>query len=152
MGPMRIGDVGTVSPSGDLLAFSMAVILVVSLSIRLLDGNDGERQYRDFGPGEIELVLSWGGIDPDEDGKIEFGNGQMEMDLGRGPFPIQGRIGLVVSNGEGSAESLFNDGKLVHPENDRRISSPVRGVPVMVEADGRTSPGTLSIFTWEESN
>ncbi|MFW3146992.1 MAG: hypothetical protein ACMUIE_09295 [Thermoplasmatota archaeon] len=146
---MRIGDVGTVSPSGDLLAFSIAVVMVVSLSIHLLDRNGGEHQFADIDPKDIELVLAWRGLDPDENGAIEVSDGEIGLDPNKGPFPLPGKIGLAVRGREGGAESYFIDGDATSPGSVLKIGSPIRSVAILVEEKGRISPGTLSIFIWE---
>jgi hypothetical protein len=68
---MRAGERGSISPAGDLIAFGVALAIVVGLS-GILPLMFPEKNSRDrIEPEAISAFLSWSGWDRDGDGIIE---------------------------------------------------------------------------------
>ncbi|MEA3558194.1 MAG: hypothetical protein U9R75_02975 [Candidatus Thermoplasmatota archaeon] len=145
---MRIGNVGSISASGELAAFAIAIAVVVSLSLYLTRDSEGEKD-RGIGYREIMLISSWDGSDPDGDGDIEVSSSGIIISMTRGPFPLKENIGLRLKWNNSENILLFREGQPLEIGQDYIISSEIHGLSVLVEANRSIHPGTLSLFEWE---
>lgn len=145
---MRIGDVGSISPSGELVAFALAVSVVLALSIYLTSLQEGEEPPV-ISAEEIRTISLWKGLDPDQDGLIMVKDGELVTDLEKWPFPLSGRIGLVLSHNDLEMTWFCDEGVIIKNVEDFRISSEVHGLSILIKTEDATIPGVLSLFRWE---
>ncbi|MFO8051364.1 MAG: hypothetical protein R6V01_06660 [Thermoplasmatota archaeon] len=148
---MRVGNVGSISPSGELAAFAVATAVVVSLSIYLTGDLEGDREST-VGSDEVLMVSSWKGLDPDDDGDIEIENGEMILSFSRGSFPLRGNVALSLSvKGDEDIILLLRDGKPLEEETEHSICSEVHDIPVLADKGEETHPARLSVFLWRDA-
>jgi len=143
---MRIGDVGAVSPVGDLLAFSLAIVIVVSLvySVETLGSKDNDEDGEEW----IYILMTvrgWVGFDPDGDGCMEL---RPISELGRDStleFPISGRVTVTFTMGNTDCNYRFIDGSLDTAIRDPVHISLVHGCSVIVETAEEVVPALMEI-------
>jgi len=142
---MRIGDVGAVSPAGDLLAFSLAVILVAALVVKVGSTGDEDRAVFD-GPTEAEVRAFhlFTGFDMNDDGVLEFQTGS------NGPFtdrvPVEGTVVARMECQGSSIDHLFIEGEYAGVVPGATPVSRVVGITSLFEYQGGVHCGTFSCF------
>jgi hypothetical protein len=142
---MRIGDVGAVSPAGDLLAFSLAVVIVAALVVNIgLVEDDGDGLLCCPGFTEIMALQKWSGFDPDGDGVLDPYPNFHGQELQH--VPVMGSIVARMVFGDESVEHLFADGEYVGRVSSSIPVSRVAGTTSLFESDGLVRCGTFDCF------
>jgi hypothetical protein len=143
---MRIGDVGTVSHIGDLLAFSLAVMLVMSLiyqvEVRNTDENDTDRvDWQNI----LISIKGWAGFDPNDDGVLEL-DGIIERIIGMEiPFPLNQKVIVSFIFQENKVQLNFVDGSMQSSPIVPSEEIFVHGCSVLVRSDGPIFPCLMKI-------
>lgn len=138
---MRVEDAGSLSPAGDLLAFSIALILTIGilLSFEMRGSEEGPDDYRD----EIKYLLESDLMDPDNDGYIDFSSDFLN---GSTLNILDDDDHIVTLEDNDSRITLFIiDGIISMDVTEFEITSPVRSVTVIFERGDDLSVGILSI-------
>ncbi|MBN1389481.1 MAG: hypothetical protein JXA22_02450 [Candidatus Thermoplasmatota archaeon] len=130
---MRIGDVGAVSHIGDLLAFSLAVVIVLSLTYGIgMMENDPAGETVDW-VHVLSSIRTWKGFDPDGDGILETCTTFSTEDIQSTSFPLEGRV-LVTFRSETFLIGFhFVDGEFERSKGAPQHDSMVHGCTVLVE-------------------
>ncbi len=143
---MRIGDVGTVSHIGDLLAFSLAVMLVMSLiyqvEVRNTDENDADRlDWQNI----LISIKGWVGFDPNEDGILELDGITERVVVIEDPFPISQKVIVSFIFQENEIQLNFVDGSIRSIPIVPSLDMFVHGCSVLVRSDGPIFPCLMKI-------
>ncbi|MGA1872249.1 MAG: hypothetical protein ACMUHY_01130 [Thermoplasmatota archaeon] len=143
---MRIGDVGTVSPVGDLLAFSLSVLIVFSIIYGVrTSGADEEISNATDWVSTMVIIKEWEGFDPDHDGLIEPWN----LDSGMGGdlpvFPFEEETMVTFRSDQRISHYHFVEGSIQPSTDDLLETSIVHGCPVLLDIDQVIRPGTMEI-------
>jgi hypothetical protein len=143
---MRVGDVGSVSQVGDLLAFSLALVLVMSMiyQIETVQCEDGGMEEFDW-PSSIVSIRNWKGFDPDQDGIVDLTGIQERVKTSPNSFPIKDRTLVTFILEQNSFNLSFIDGHLMAGEMDLAIDSLIHGFPVVAEFEGNVSPCLMEV-------
>jgi hypothetical protein len=142
---MRIEDAGSFSPSGDLLAFGVALILTLSLVAYLVPHNESRKETYQVDTC-FKILMKSEVLDPDRDGLI----GPFENNLPRFPsnhleidFPI-----IVHLNSSNLSLSFIMDGNEVLPDIHAYQSvSPLHSTVILFEGP---EPGKITIGAVED--
>lgn len=143
---MRIGDVGAVSPIGDLLAFSLAVVIVVSLvySVGTNERNDTEKSEEDW----TDILISvrgWIGFDPDQDGFLELRPPSDLVPESEVEFPVPGIVTVTFNMCDMEYGYRFIDRSLDLDTPEPAHLSIVHGCSVIVETPDGVFPSLMEI-------
>jgi hypothetical protein len=149
---MRIGDVGSVSLSGDLLAFSLAVSIVLMLGLKAAEISSFEEEKENGVPlNEVDLLLEWEGFDPDKDGLIEpYGPGSLE-DNRKKMIPVKGNIGVSIEWNDTKIIHEFEEGFYIGTKENWGPDSQLHGFSVLIETRNGTFPGIMNFCYLEGS-
>ncbi|MBN1540413.1 MAG: hypothetical protein JW939_09735 [Candidatus Thermoplasmatota archaeon] len=143
---MRIGDVGAVSHAGDLLAFSLAVVIVLSLIYGV--GTIGSDEP-DEGPVDWVFVLgsirTWKGFDPDGDGILEMEAISCLDSIKRCPFPLNGDVTVFFRSVSISLGFHFSQGSLDSSVEMAEHRSIVHGCTVLIDNDDVVIPCIMEV-------
>jgi hypothetical protein len=144
---MRIGDVGAVSQVGDLLAFSLAVVLVLTLiyQVEVRAREDDDPEGTDWLQTAM-AIRTWEVLDPDGDGVVDLDGITERIANAETPFPVEnevrinfilvnGSLELGFSNGEAIAEGITHEGDVI-----------VHGFSVLVRTEGSVLPCLMNIM------
>lgn len=144
---MRIGDVGAVSHVGDLLAFSLAVVIVASLIYQVELGiwDEGSTDRTDW---QIQVILirDWEGFDPDGDGVIDLDNVQDRIAALDDSFPVPDEMVITFEMGNRTIDMAFSKGKILSGTIAPFDNALVHGCSVLVEFEGRIWPSIMNIM------
>lgn len=142
---MRIGDVGSVSPAGDLLAFGLAVLIVVGLGSGLYDARDPRPEDAVISGRELDSIRSWVGFDPDGDGDVDALSviSLVERGVSGEPLPCRGDLIVGVEWGTVEHHLLFRDGIMEAVEGDAAGSGVRHSLTVVVDLGSGTTPGRI---------
>jgi hypothetical protein len=142
---MRIGDVGAVSPAGDLLAFSLAVVIIGMLLMKIgaVEVYQDDSQNGPTVP-EVKVLLQWNGFDPDGDGVLDpFTN----LDGPELPHvPVDGSLVVRMVFGEEEVEHLFVDGEYGGRVFNSTPISMVVGTTSLFRSRGLVHCGTFECY------
>jgi hypothetical protein len=142
---MRIGDVGAVSPAGDLLAFSLAVVIIAALVVKVGSAGDDKDDILG-GPtiSEVRSLHGWPGFDPDGDGTLD--PYAKTGDLDPGSVLIDNFVVVRMEFSDDVVEHLFQKGSYGGMvENSIPISNVV-GITSLFESRERVICGSFSCF------
>lgn len=143
---MRIGDVGTVSHVGDLLAFSLAVILVLSLIFQVGEkAEEAEQAGNDEWVSLIISLRSWEGFDQDNDGIIDLDGIHERLSAIQEPFPTENEVHVsFLFEGDG-LELHFLNGTLASNRSCPMENALTHGCSVLVEQRDSIIPCLMEI-------
>ncbi|MGA1848257.1 MAG: hypothetical protein ACMUHB_02855 [Thermoplasmatota archaeon] len=142
---MRIGDVGAVSPAGDLLAFSLAVVMIVALVAKVgTIEEDREGSSNGLTILEVNELHDWGGFDPDGDGVLDPYPGTDTSDT-QGVHVVGSVVARMVF-GDDVVEHLFVDGRYGGRVHDSKPISRVVGITSLFESEGMVHCGTFDCY------
>jgi hypothetical protein len=139
---MRAGERGSISPAGDLIAFGIALAIVVGLS-GILPLMFSENESDDgVDPGAISAFLAWSGWDRDGDGILELQN--IEELPSYATIALDGSYWVSVSVGERTFGFFFRDGKVSSdaPAPDLGIT---HSASILIRSGDRTILGLMAI-------
>ncbi len=142
---MRIGDVGAVSPAGDLLAFSLAVVIIAALVVKV-GVMEEDREGYSKGPTILELTRlhDWSGFDPDSDGVLDP---YPRIDAsGMQNVPVLGSVVARMVFGDDEVEHLFVDGRYGGRVHNSTPVSRVVGLTSLFESGGMVYCGTFNCY------
>ncbi len=146
---MRVEDVGSLSPAGDLLAFSLAIILTFGLISTL-----SSSIHKEEGPFPFEQILrsvmDWEFLDPDNDGLLELPSNTTFKESSR--F-IRSDISFLVRIRTEGSDLSFSviEGSPQTINEGFRVVSVTHSASVLIELDGVVQAGSLSICELGES-
>jgi hypothetical protein len=140
---MKAGERGSISPAGDLIAFGVALAIVVGLSgiLPLMfpdpSNDDG------IEPEAISAFLSWSGWDRDGDGILEESSleGLSDSPL---TIPLDGSYRVTLSFGDRDLIFLFEDGRISTSSPAPDVSL-THSVSILVRVGDGIVPGTMTI-------
>ncbi len=137
---MRIEDVGSLSPSGDLLAFSIALALTIGLMGILVIDDDGESDDLPFSTW-LNILKKSDLLDPDDDGLI----GPLEGDIsntGRTIPVIEQDLYIELRSNDINLTFILKDGTCFYGDTDYVLDSPIHSTLVLFEGP---YPGSITI-------
>jgi hypothetical protein len=138
--------VGSLSPQADLLGFAVAILLATALAMMISDRvtKDGMVADQDITVDDLRAILEWPGFDPDLDGVLSAPRmGVPEASTGTG---TQGRVVASLCHDGDETSFLFIDGGFYGEIPREAPISRIISVNVLLEHEGITVPGTLSVF------
>ena len=142
---MRVGERGSVSPVGDMLAFAISLTIVGVLALMLFPGTEEAGRSGEI-TGEDLLFISRSSLfDPDGDGRIETVGG-VESVNGTGyrsQLPFGGKLLISIVWEKGEMTILFVDGLPMGPERSPESELLVHGISVLLEVNETVCPGLL---------
>lgn len=143
---MRIGDVGSVSHVGDLLAFSLAIVLVLNLIYQVeITGNDDQDVETSNWTLNMIMIKTWPVFDPNGDGVIDLDMIHKRLNATVEPFPIEGDLIVTFLMDEFTLEIAFEDG-FFKPEPFLSLDNViVHGSSILVEISGRVQPCLMEL-------
>jgi hypothetical protein len=138
---MRAGERGSISPTGDLIAFSIAIAIVLSLTWALRSMAPEEAGSDRLTPGTISFFLSWPVWDMDGDGVLE--ESSIEGTGANLTVPLDGSYLVNIEFSGKGYDFLFEHGRTMDMR-EVRIGI-THSTAVLVASNGRTVPGSMSI-------
>jgi hypothetical protein len=143
---MRIGDVGAVSHIGDLLAFSLSVVLVMSLIYQVEFSNKGyEAREEDDWISVIISIRSWTGFDPDQDGMVDLDGIHDRLSKFQDPFPFQFEVFVSFFVVECSFNMTFNEGSLISDGSDPSNNGLIHSCSILANYENSILPCLIRI-------
>ncbi len=137
---MRIEDVGSLSPSGDLLAFGIALALTVGLMGVLIIDDDRGSDDLPFS-NWFDILKKSDLLDPDDDGLMGPFVGNI-TDTGRTIPVIEQDIYVELRSNDIDLTFILKDGTCFNGDLDYVIDSPIHSTLVLFEGP---FPGSISI-------
>jgi hypothetical protein len=137
---MRIEDSGSLSPTGDLLAFGIALALTLGLAGVLFHENDDgidEYPFEDW----FDILIKSDLMDDDGDGLLTLLNGNITNLTLRGPV-IHEHLRITETGNGFDISFLLTEGKVLSAETDHATISPLHSTVVLFEGN---QPGKLTI-------
>lgn len=137
---MRIEDAGSLSPTGDLLAFGIALALTLGLGgVLLFEGDDGidEYPFEDW----FEILIKSELLDDNRDGFLNLLNGDISNLSLRGPV-IDEDLRITETGNGFNFSFLLAGGRILSADVDHEPVSPLHSTVVLFEGN---QPGKLTI-------
>lgn len=141
---MRSGDAGSISPAGDLFAFGICIVIVLSLSsmVPLLAG-DGPGD-EGLPPRTLSAILAWRGWDRNGDGVLESESLREIFRSDGFGAPFDDDLVVVISYAQERFEFQFHEGDCRPCEGQEGFG--IRhSLRVLVEEKGEYHPGTMTV-------
>ena len=143
---MRIGERGSLSPAGDLMAFGLTVVIVVSLYSLMVGSISDEGKGSELDPSVLGAIQDWSALDRDGDGVLEA---QSVLDMRSGtsadPFPMEGTY-LVTINWSGSDHRIIVHDRNVRTDIEALSAGPSHSVMVRVDSGHSIEVGRISVM------
>ena len=140
---MRAGGRGSISPAGDLIAFGIALAIVVGLSGILPLMFPEPESDGGIDPEAISAFLSWSGWDRDGDGILEESSLDDQSNNER-MIPLDGGYWVTLSFGDRDLIFLFEDGRISTDALAPDVSL-THSVSILVRIGNDLVPGTMTI-------
>ena len=144
---MRVEDVGSLSPAGDLLAFSLALILTFGLISTLSSSIHKEEGSFPFEQ-TFRSILDWEFLDDDGDGLLELPSNSTYEESSK--F-IRSDLSFIVRMRTDGSDLSFSviEGIPQTLNEDLRVVSVTHSISVLIEVDQIVQAGSLSICELE---
>ena len=152
---MRVGDDASISPAGDMMAFAIAVGLVLA-GLSVIRSELDRKDSNIYGPkaSEIEAAVSWRGYDRDRNGLIEYEsimgitNGSIESPV----LPVDGYVNITIESPTFSHSIHFVNGYPIDGDCEILTGDVIRhSLLVSVETENRLVPCVM-IVSFKEVN
>ncbi|MGA1865856.1 MAG: hypothetical protein ACMUFK_00145 [Thermoplasmatota archaeon] len=143
---MRIGDVGAVSCAGDLLAFSLAIVIVLSLiyGVGTMEGDGPEKDPVDW-VFVLGSIRTWRGFDPDGDGILEMEAISSLDSFKSCPFPLSGEVTVAFRSVSFFLSFHFSQGFLDSSVGMAEHRSIVHGCTVLIDNGAVMFPCVMEV-------
>jgi hypothetical protein len=148
---MRVEDVGSLTIPGDLMAFSMAMILTIGAMSTLSITNESDERDDTFHE-VLGSVLRWEILDPDNDGFLEVPTRNIS---GTDHMKIFNDLTLIIRFRSIHFDDVFlilNGVMIRNFDSSVRIISPVRTLVVVYEGFDSIFPGIILVSLAEVSS
>ncbi|MCK5772306.1 MAG: hypothetical protein KAH57_00820 [Thermoplasmata archaeon] len=143
---MRVGNEGSVSPVGDLLAFGLSICIVLGLGSALAGELIGdERPVASLTGEELEIIRDWRGWEEDDDSIPEE---SLLISISSGDRPsavlgLEGDIYVSITWESGDLSVWFQDGRLLGTDPIPEGTMMLHGLTVLIQTDEGPVPGYL---------
>jgi len=145
---MRIGQEAYTSPAGDLMAFALAVGIVLA-AVSAMDLEDtGSDNSMDITCSDLATISNWKGWDKDRDGMLELSS-ILEIKNNVSDLPnlaIDKSVIVRIESQRITSELLFNRGHLVGRDHFGNVTQGItRSITVLVEDGSNTFAALLMV-------
>ncbi len=143
---MRVGNEGSVSPIGDLLAFGLSICIVLGLGSALAGELIGdERPVASLTGEELEIIRDWRGWEEDDD-SIPEESLLISISLGDRPSAVlglEGDIHVSITWETGNLSVWFQDGRFLGVDPILEGTMILHGLTVLIQTEDGPVPGYL---------
>ena len=143
---MRVGNEGSVSPIGDLLAFGLSICIVLGLGSALAGELIGDERPVDSLTGdELEIIRDWRGWEEHGDSILEESR-LISIDSGDRPSAVlglEGDIYVSITWESGNLSVRFEDGRFLGTGPTPEGAMILHGLTMLIQTEGGPVPGYL---------
>ena len=145
---MRIGQEAYTSPAGDLMAFALAVGIVLA-AVSAMDLEDtGSDNSLEITSSDLATISNWKGWDKDRDGMLELSSIlEIKNNVSDPPnLAIDKSVIVRIESQRITSELLFNRGHLVGRDHFGNVTQGItRSITVLVEDGSNTFAALLMV-------